>query len=196
MTKKSSPVTTSQSDAILQLELAVEHYVHRAEQYFEQRFERPQIRYDLRGLTAGMALPDAWELRFNLPMYLRQPEAFLAQVPGHEVAHLIAHRLFAPANSLRSGLSLRGGLRPRRQKRLQPHGQEWRAIMQQVFELEPITRHQLQAEPARKERTVTYVCQCTQHELGIRRHHNVLRKGAVYRCKHCHTNLRPVEGRC
>lgn len=135
-----------------------------------RNFALPELDFSLRGLCAGQALPRTWQLRFNLEIYEKQPQAFLSEVPAHEIAHLIAFELY--------GRSIR------------PHGKEWQAIMIKVFEQEPHTKHQLEATPTRQERKFSYRCDCQEHQIGIRRHNKITKQGMSYRCKRCHSALR------
>ena len=45
-----------------------------AERYFMKRFKRPYIRLDLRGESAGQAIPAKYQLRFN-PVLLNENRA-------------------------------------------------------------------------------------------------------------------------
>lgn len=154
------------------LSKTVQALIHQANFRLKRNFKVPELDFSLRGLCAGQALPTTWELRFNLDIYDKQPKAFLEEVPAHEVAHLIAYKLYG--------------------RKIRPHGKEWQAIMMQVFEVNPKARHQLEATPTRQERKFAYRCDCQEHQIGIRRHNKIIKKGMVYRCSRCHSQLRAV----
>ena len=143
-----------------------------AERYFGQSFAMPEIRYDLRGQTAGLALLREWVIRLNTEILFREPESFIAEVPKHELAHLITHKMFGP---------------------VKPHGKEWKLVMSEIMQLPPKTTHRFEVTKTRQERTFPYSCQCEGqtkvHQLGIRRHYKVLRKQANYLCTRCKTPL-------
>lgn len=139
---------------------------------FDQHYPLPELRYDIRGANAGMAVIQAWRIRLNPSMLLAQPEPYIEQVPGHEWAHLVTHRLFG---------------------KVRPHGKEWQHVMR-TLGLAPRTTHAFTFTKARQERTVTYYCDCpppdNQHQLGIRRHNNARKKGTQYLCRRCGATLR------
>lgn len=69
----------------------------------------PIVRFDLRGTTAGKAWSSKNILQFNPILLDQNPERFVRQTCGHEVAHLGAFVKYGP--------------------RIQPHGKEWARVM-------------------------------------------------------------------
>lgn len=127
-----------------------------------------EIRFDLRGQSAGMASHGAASglvIRYN-PLLLRENgEDFLRRTVPHEVAHLITRLVF--------------GLRCR------PHGEEWREVMA-FFGADPSRCHNYDTSRART-RTLTqypYACGCRDHALSSIRH-NRARRGQRYLCRSC-----------
>ena len=91
----------------------------RAERHFERPMPQTDIRFDLRGRSAGMvrfAPGRPPEIRYNLQLLAENEEKFLARTVPHEVAHLVVQQLFGPA--------------------ARPHGREWKAMMA-VFGADP-----------------------------------------------------------
>ncbi len=151
------------------LNARVEACYQQAEAFFKQRFERPQVSFRLRGQKAGVAHLQENLLRFNPQLYRENSEHFLRQTVAHEVAHLIAHRVFGP--------------------HIQPHGAEWRLIMQGVYELPPERCHSYAI--TRRQRTLyLYRCACTERDFPFTaRRHALVRKGRRYLCRSCRTTL-------
>ncbi|OED40803.1 hypothetical protein ACH42_15650 [Endozoicomonas sp. (ex Bugula neritina AB1)] len=141
-----------------------ELYTH-AERHFTKRFKQPYIRLDLRGDSAGQALPGKCQLRFN-PILLRENrDHFVKQTIAHEVAHLLAHELFGP--------------------RVQAHGKEWQAIMINVFGLPADRCHTYDTRRSSK-RHWLYQCMCEGKTIPLSTiRHNRVHKGTVYLCNQC-----------
>lgn len=136
--------------------------LNQAEAYFKQTFPIPTVHYNVRGQKAGVAYLQQNEIRLNPILLQENPEYFLKQVIPHELAHLLAFRLFG---------------------RVKPHGQEWRGIMQGVFHLNGEITHRLNTESVRG-KTFPYLCGCQTHWLTTRRHQQIL-QGKCYICRQC-----------
>ncbi|WP_026958258.1 SprT family zinc-dependent metalloprotease [Aliagarivorans taiwanensis] len=152
-----------------QLNQKVEHYFQLAEAFFKRNYPRPEVVLSARrSKVAGSANCSHWRLRFNQHFYQQQPEQFLAQTVPHEVAHLICHAEFG---------------------RVAPHGKQWQAVMQTVFNCPPQRTHSFDTTAVSGQQ-FDYRCGCQQHKLSIRRHNKVLR-GAQYACRRCGELLKP-----
>ncbi len=136
--------------------------------HYGRRFAVPEIRFDLRGGTAGEAAPRLWLLRFNRELLSRYGESFIEETVPHEVAHLVASRVYGRC--------------------IAPHGSEWRAVME-FFGAEPSRCHNFEFAPTRRLRTYRYRCGCREHWLTSIRH-NRARRGTEYLCKSCRGPLR------
>lgn len=109
-------ISTPQEWTDLKLECAkqVKFYVDLANRKLNLSMPYPWVEFGLKGTTAGRA----WyrgkyekpKIQFQPTLLLENPETFLTQTAGHEVAHLAAH--FRHAN-----------------KEIDPHGMEWRSVM-------------------------------------------------------------------
>ena len=144
-----------------------------ADRVYRRQFERPVIRIDLRGRTAGQAWPKKQLLRFNMTLFRLHREDFLLQTVAHEVAHLIAYQLY--------GLSIR------------PHGHEWQTIMTELFKLPADRCHQYEVPLSSQQKNQwRYQCQCEKGDsivyLSTIRHNRV-QKGMRYQCRRCHSEL-------
>lgn len=134
----------------------------------------PEIRFDLRGQSAGQARFSArgkGAVRFNPWLLLRHGEAFIDQTVPHEIAHWLTFCLYG-----------RGAA---------PHGAQWRKLMD-IFGAEPRRCHDydLHEIPQRRITSHGYHCHCQDHQLSAVRHNRV-RKGQTYLCKRCGQALRP-----
>lgn len=139
-----------------------------AETHFKRQFPMPEIRYDIRGVKAGVAYLQKNTIGFNRTLLLENPEEFIHQVVPHELAHLIVYQLFG---------------------RVKPHGKEWQAVMEQVFQVTADTCHQFDVQSVQGQ-TFTYRCECQEHQLSIRRHNRIMRESAVYFCRKCKAPLK------
>ncbi|QUM77707.1 SprT family zinc-dependent metalloprotease [Moritella sp. 24] len=155
-------------EMLAQLVLAkIDTCYQQAEQRLNRNFPRPQINFNQRGKAAGSARLQTNELRFN-PVLLRENQQhFIAHTVPHEVAHLLVYQIFG---------------------RTKPHGKEWQQIMNKIFDLTAKTTHEYDVSSV-KGKTFTYACQCTEHQLTIRRHNKIVRDNVKYICRFCRKSL-------
>lgn len=159
---------------------ALRHWLARANELFAQEagadFPCPRLAFDLRGRGAGMAVyqprkrmaePDL--IRLNLRLLQEHPQEMIEETIPHELAHIVAHRLFGA--------------------RIKPHGPQWRAVML-AFGKTPEVQHRMPVEPSRRLRRYRYFCACPAGvELTSIRHKRA-RRGAAYLCRKCGQRLR------
>ncbi len=134
-----------------------------ANQTFNQDFTQPSLRFDIRGKTAGMALLNQWQLRFNPVLLNENPNGFLQEVVQHEISHLLVYALYG---------------------KVRPHGKEWQNMMQNLFSLPPTVRHNFDISSV-EGRTFLYHCLCSEIRLSVRRHNKIQKNQARYLCKSC-----------
>jgi SprT protein len=149
----------------------------RAERHLERPMPQADIRFDLRGRSAGMvrfAPGRPPEIRYNPQLLAENEEQFLARTVPHEVAHLVVRELFGAA--------------------ARPHGQEWRAVMG-LFGADPSRCHDYDVSRSQTRRLPRFVyhCGCRRHELTSIRHRRVL-NGQSYLCRACKQPLQPGAG--
>jgi SprT protein len=150
--------------------------LRKAASQFAVSLPDPEIRFDLRGKAAGMALFQGKHhavIRYNRGMLIDHGDAFIERTVPHEVAHLVARHLH--------GASIR------------PHGKEWREIMG-FFGADSKRCHNfpVREEDRRRMRYFDYRCSCQDHSLSAIRHHRHL-AGVAYLCRRCGSALRPVS---
>lgn len=159
---------------------ALRNWVSQANALFAQDYGAqmacPRIAFDLRGRGAGLAVyqprkhmnqPDL--IRLNPALLENHPEEMIEETIPHELAHIVAHRLFGP--------------------RIKPHGREWRAVMS-AFGKSPDVQHSMPVEPSRRLRRYKYSCACPSGvELTSIRHKRA-RRGTRYLCRKCGQHLR------
>ncbi len=131
-------------------------------------FPLPSLTFNQRGKVAGTARYISNEIRLNSHLAADNLDYFLEEVIPHEVCHLVAYALFG---------------------KVQPHGKQWKGLMQQLFGLEGKTCHQL--DVSMLSHSIDYFCACGPVALSIRRHNKVLRQQTQYRCRTCNTILQP-----
>ncbi len=153
------------------LELAVIAKTHAcieiANKKLKKNFPIPDVRFDIRGKTAGMALLQKWVLRFNPVLLKENPDAFLQDVVPHEVSHLIVFARFG---------------------KVRPHGLEWQHTMISLFQCDPATYHEFDVSSV-VGKHYAYQCRCGVIQLSVRRHNKVQRNQTQYQCRKCKQTL-------
>lgn len=165
---------THQAQALL----AIEQAFIKFDRHFGRTFVRPQVRFDLRGKTAGYAhqpysgKPGYIRVNVELLSNPEYTEEMLKQTLPHEVAHIVQYQLY-PTRQCKS------------------HGPEWRSLMG-VLGIPARRTHSMKTTPARGTSN-PYVyrayCACSEpHLISSRRLAN-MRRGRRYYCKRCRQDL-------
>ena len=164
-------------------------FIRRAEQVYEREFDNVPVAFDLRGRAAGMYVVSrrggstTRKIRYNPWLFAKYFDENLKSTVPHEVAHYIVEQLHR--QRWWRSLSKAGGSR-----RPQPHGPEWRGVMDAFGADASVTSSfDMSGIPCRKQQTVSYRCRCREHPLGIRRHNKVQRGQAQYLCRYCGEQL-------
>lgn len=139
---------------------------------FQQDPGKVIVRFDLTGKAAGMAIFPARStpvIRFNALLLTENRDDFLKRTVPHEVAHIVARRLFG--------------------KKIRPHGPEWRQVMQ-LFGAEASRCHNYDVSRSSRRtlKRYPYHCDCRTHQLSSIRHNRVL-QGQSYHCRSCRQPL-------
>lgn len=79
----------------------------------------PEIRYDIKSWTGGLAYRDRNLIRLNLILLIENEKHYIENVVPHEVAHMIVNECFKAGK-----FKLAEG-----KKRHMPHGKEWKEVM-------------------------------------------------------------------
>ncbi|MFT6927527.1 MAG: SprT protein [Psychromonas sp.] len=138
-----------------------------AECFFDRAFKRPTYLFNQRGRSAGSAHLQLNLIKYNSTLFSQNSADFFAQVVPHEVAHLITYQHYG---------------------KVRPHGKEWQYVMQNIFNCPADTTHSLDISDVMGKQ-FAYQCDCTTHQLTIRRHNKIL-KGVKYSCKKCRVELK------
>lgn len=152
---------------------AVREWIERANSRFDLAVPVPQVRMDLRGRSAGLAVYARRHrhralIRFNALLCERYPEEMLDHTVPHEVAHVVTAWQHGP--------------------RVKPHGPEWRGVMA-AFDRPATVCHNMVAAPARRHRYFPYRCDCEELRYLSATRHNRVRRGAGYSCTRCGVRL-------
>ena len=164
-----------------QLCAVVEECIELASDYFNKSLLIPDVRFDLRGKSAGQARfeiervfgiikTQKSSIRFNRLLMEENFQAFIDDVAPHETAHVIARQVYG--------------------SKIKPHGQEWKMIMRDVLNKSPSVTHQFDVTRA-SPKPFIYQCECTdvQHALSTIRHNRIQRKQSTYLCRQCNSSL-------
>ena len=147
-------------------------YLRQAERFYRRRFELSEIRFDVRGKTAGYfkQLTNGLSLiNYNNAILQANGHSFISRTVPHEVAHLVAHQMHGSV--------------------IRPHGKEWKAVMQ-LFNADAARCHEYDVSQVRTRqyKRFEYYCGCQTHYLTSIRHNRVL-SGQGYLCRKCHKPL-------
>lgn len=153
----------------MQVQRQLQRDLDKANQFFQKHFTPPTVSYSVRGVKAGVAYLQRNEIRFNPTLLAENGAAFIQQVVPHELAHILVYQQF--------------GL-------VQPHGKEWKMMMEQVLGVPAETYHCFDTTNVQG-KTFEYVCDCQTHQLSTRRHNAIVRDGRSYICKKCKKVLQP-----
>jgi len=129
----------------------------------------PRIEFRLRGRSAGEACGRTWTTNYNRDLLERYGEDFIREIVPHEVAHLVAPRVFG--------------------RRVKPHGREWKAVMA-FFGVPARVSHEFEAPPVPHLGRFAYRCACRRRHWLTRRAHLRVRRGShEYSCTACGETL-------
>lgn len=137
-----------------------------AERYFKIGLKRPCYNFKQRGRTAGTAYLQRNEMRFNTYMLQQDADKFIDQVVPHELAHIVVYQVFGA--------------------KVRPHGKEWIAVMEHLFNVEANRTHDFDVPKPRN--LFLYQCTCQVHEFTAHRHGRAV-KGMQYLCRNCRSPL-------
>lgn len=144
----------------------------RAGKAYDKTFEVPTIVYDKQGKVAGTARFSEWKININSILLMENKEDMIEHTVPHEVAHLVAYKLFGT--------------------RIQSHGLEWQRVMG-VLGLPADRCHQYDTTNSRvrTKPTVLYHCSCgKEFKLGLVRHRRHQASGnKTFYCKLCRSYL-------
>ncbi len=153
-----------------QLQERIVELYRQAESFFNKSFQKPYIRLDLKGETAGQAWIEKRQLRFNPVLLKENREHFIKQTVAHEVAHLLAYDIHGP--------------------RIRAHGREWHSIMTHVFQLPADRCHSYDTKRSSR-RNWLYQCLCEGKTIALgTTRHNRSQKGTIYLCTTCKAPLK------
>ena len=145
-----------------------------AERHHSVLMPEVDIRFDLRGQSAGMVrFPGSGTpvIRYNRTLLEENERDFIDQTVPHEVAHVVAR-------------TIHGG-------RIRPHGPEWQSIMV-TLGANPSRCHNYDTSRSigRRVTRYPYHCDCREHMI-TRIRENRIRRGQKYHCRACGRQLQP-----
>ncbi len=148
----------------------------KAEHVFGRKFELPEIRFDLKGTTAGQAIhykDNSTLIRLNPKVLADNGEAFLEDTCPHESVHVITWKIYGV--------------------KIAPHGPYWKSTMR-LLGYDPCRCHKLKAEKVRNpvHQKFSLFCHCREHRVGKALRRRFL-LGRHYICGKCKAPLKAVK---
>lgn len=121
----------------------------------------PEVRYDLRGTTAGQAFYKTWIIRLNTVLLLENVDDFIERTVPHELAHLACDKIYPEAH-------VRARIAGRITKR-EPHGPKWQEIMRALGVAEVTRCHSYDVTNSKviksNSRQVPWFCSACDHKF-------------------------------
>lgn len=155
----------------MQVQRQLKRDLEKANHFFQTEFPPPAVNYAVRGLKAGVAYLEKNEIRLNPILLAQNGQPFIEQVVPHELAHLLVYQQFG---------------------RVQPHGKEWKMVMEKVLGVPAETYHCFDVSLVQG-KTFAYRCGCQTHQLSSRRHYAAARGQRSYLCRCCKQALIAVQ---
>jgi len=154
----------------------IDRFVSIAKQSWPNKLKdwnKPFWCFNLQGTTAGLAYYKANKIHLNHGLLIRNKQDFLSQTIPHEIAHLVAFRVFGE-----SGIG---------------HGKEWKFVMR-VFGIEPNRCHKYDVSETKRKRTIKrylFSCGCESklHEITPQQFEKVMQKKCDISCRRCEKKL-------
>jgi SprT protein len=133
-------------------------------------FNFSDVKFSMNGRltsTAGRAFLQEGRLEFSKTLYTQNVEAFLNDTVPHELAHIVAFRVFGDKG----------------------HGVHWKHVMN-FLGFEPTRCHSYAVQKRSTAKVYKYVCKCEgkTHEVSAQRQ-AWINKGKMYQCTTCGTRI-------
>lgn len=159
----------------------IEKFDNSYEVMSKENFDFPKISFNKKGSISGSFSSRDNEISFNFTLLKENYDKFMETTVVHEVSHFICYVMFGHQYS-RSGRHI-------------SHGRSWKSIMN-FFGVPAKRCHSYNCDSvrtiSRAKNTFLYKCNCREVELSSIRH-NRARKGSIYVCNLCKSNLVEVK---
>jgi SprT protein len=138
-------------------------YIDLANQIYKLDLPYPEIKCTLKGKVAGYAYCKKWKVNYNGHFLKNHTDHFLVQTVGHEIAHLVAYKLFKSHR----------------------HDSRWQSVMYK-FDLDPTRCHDYDCTtlPKYVDNAYVYTCGCMDHTITQRIHTKII-QGNNRTCNTC-----------
>ncbi|MBF7072585.1 SprT family zinc-dependent metalloprotease [Glaciecola sp. MH2013] len=155
-----------------QAEQRISDNIKQASLHFAYDFKTPMVNTHQRGKIAGSAHLQKNLIKLNKVLFEENPAHFFSDVIPHEVAHIVCYQYFG---------------------KVKPHGNEWKMVMTQVFNLKALVTHSLNVDNVGLKH-FDYRCACdTKIKLSSIRHNRIQQGKRQYRCSTCKQELIAVD---
>ncbi len=104
--------------------------IAKAEKHYGIKMDFPEVRYNIKSWTGGLAYRNRNLVRYNLILLVENEKHFIDSTVPHETAHMIVNACFRAGK-----FKLAEG-----KKRWMPHGKEWKEVMN-LLNVAPTVTH-------------------------------------------------------
>ena len=162
------------------VEEEVLNYIVKINQFSNDDFEIPCILYTLTSCVAGRASYYNYTINFNL-ILLKENIPSFSQTIGHEIAHLLAKKMYQN-NPIYGSLT--------------SHGRYWKDAMA-ILRLSPKRCHDYDTSniisKKVQQRKWLYSCNCSQHVVSTTIHNKIQKHAPSYSCRYCRNKLQFIK---
>ena len=147
-------------------------YIDKANALYNLNIVYPEILFNLKGVTAGIAYYNPLRVRYNQFLLNENTQEFISTTVPHETAHIVEFVKYG-----RCG-----------------HKENWKGIMRAFGITNPQRCHDFNtAYCRRKSQQYIYTCGCMEHRFGKKLHERLKYDSFGYTCKKCHNSLKYLE---
>ena len=112
------------------VEKKMKECIAKAEKHYGIKMEFPEIRYDIKSWTGGLAYRDRNLVRYNLILLVENEKHYLESTVPHETAHMIVNACFRAGKFKLAA----------KKRKWMPHGAEWKEVMG-LLKVAPAVKH-------------------------------------------------------
>jgi SprT protein len=153
-----------------------------AQTAYNRKFDIPEIKYEVKGVTAGLATYSKNIIDLNLGLLEIYGQKFIDRTVVHEIGHIISYNVFGEIGK--------------------GHNRYWKSVMRRLGGSDSRCHsYDTSSVKIRHTKKYHYTCSCPNvvHSVGINKHNKIKStiwlssgKSITYRCGKCHDYVKYV----